>query len=365
MFFRRQKNILIIRQDRIGDVVLSTALPREIKLRWPAARVTVLLRPYTHALYQHNPHVDEILLDEPHPEDDRRKRRTFRELVRRLRRRRFSHALMLLPQARYNYATFLAGIPVRVGVGVILYHLITGARWVMRHKYRDRRHEADYCLDLIRKIGVAEPDPTPEIHLTTSEQTAVNRMRKQWRAEQKRLVGVQVTSGGSAPNWPPARYRDLIEILQDSRLDDGTSLQLLVTDNELPAEVAGLPQVLYPNAGQDLRQALVNFAALDVLVSASTGPMHICAALKVPTVSLFCPEPSCAPERWRPLGNRATVLLPESDYCNHRCPGNTHACTFAGEGGLDPQRVATATLASLTGSLRTEARSARPGARPG
>ncbi len=350
MAIHRQKRILIIRQDRIGDVVLSTALPRAIKQQWPDAHVVVLLRPYTRDVYRHNPHVDEILVDDYQPTDPRQNSRSFWPLVRQLRQRRFSHALMLLPQARYNYATFLAGIRVRVGVGVVLFHLITGARWVMRHKYRERRHEADYCLDLARKIGARSTNLQPEIHLSLAEQARVTRLRQLWGGEKHRLVGVQVTSGGSAPNWPPARYRELVQLLPALPLPGEEGLQILVTDNVVPAEMADLPGIIYPNRDQDLRTAILNFAALDVLISASTGPMHICAALQVPTVSLFCPETSCAPARWGPLGNRSAVILPDPDYCQQLCPGDTHICSFTGKGGLEPARVAAAVLEVLRAS---------------
>jgi ADP-heptose:LPS heptosyltransferase len=59
---------------------------------------------------------------------------------------------------------------------------------------------------------------------------------------------------------------------------------------------------------------LKQFAALldygRLFISASTGPMHLAAAVKTPTVSLFCPIFVCSPRRWGPLGNRRAVLIP-------------------------------------------------------
>ena len=147
-----QRRILIIRQDRIGDAVLATAIPRELKKRWPGCHVGVLVRGYTRPLFENNPHVDEIIVDDATPET---RDTTFWPMVRRLRRSRFTHALMLLPEARYNYMTFCAGIPVRVGHGIILFHAITLARPVMTRKFQKGRHEAEYSMDLARSIGCA------------------------------------------------------------------------------------------------------------------------------------------------------------------------------------------------------------------
>jgi heptosyltransferase-2 len=332
MFFRREKRILIIRQDRIGDVILSTPLPREIKRHWPDAHVAMMVRGYTRDLLLHNPHVDEILTDDFTAEN---RQATFWRQVRELRRRRFSHALMLLPRARYNYLTFLAGIPVRVGVGAILYHLITGVRCVMRHGYSDRRHEADYCLDQLRRIGVPVVDGTPEVHLSAAEQDVVGERRRTFTAGGRQAVGLHVTSGGSAPNWTPAVWRLLLD-----RLREDASLQILVTDHEVPAAVAGLEGVIYPNVGCGLRESLLNLAALDCLVSSSTGPMHMAAAVEVPTVSLFCPNPSCHPERWGPRGNRAEIVMPAAEFCQTQCPVDTHQCTYNGEAGVAVAEVA-------------------------
>ena len=58
--------------------------------------------------------------------------------------------------------------------------------------------------------------------------------------------------------------------------------------------------------------------------------MHLAAALRVPTVSLFCPLDSCSPALWGPLGNAAEVILPDEGFCSERCPGDPHVCRFDG-----------------------------------
>jgi heptosyltransferase-2 len=342
------RNILIIRQDRIGDCVLATCLPRELKARWPACRVSVLVRSATTAVFENNPHVDEILTDDW---DDPARCESFPTMVGRLRRRRFTHALMLLPQARYNYMTFCAGIPVRVGHGIILFHALTGVLPVMTRKFRKGRHEAAYALDLARAIGVRSRNHTPEIHLTPQERQLVAERRTAWRAagskegrcgggETARLVGVHTTSGGSAPNWSPGAWAILAEALAGR-----PGIRVVLTDPMVPPELAKMPGVMRFPPHTDLRADLVNFAALDLLVSASTGPMHIAAALGVPTVSLFCPLPNCSPQLWGPLGNRAAHLLPRPEYCRDHCPGAPHVCDYSSPGGLDPRAVAAGILA--------------------
>jgi len=339
-----QKRFLIIRQDRIGDCVLASGLPRELKRRWPECRVTMLVRSATAPLFAHNPHVDEILTDDW---DDPARRLPFRSLVGLLRRGRFSHALMLLPQKRYAYAAFLAGIPVRVGHGFKLYQVLTLTRSVTTRKSRPGRHEADYALDLARAVGLDAGDRTPELHLTAEEVREIDRRRDTWREgeEDRLIVGVHATSGHSAPNWPPEVWSDLA-----ARLAGRRKLAVVLTDPVPPPPLPEVPGVVSPDRPADLRDGMLNFAALNVLVSASTGPMHVCGALGVPTVSLFCPLPACRPDLWGPLGGASTPVMPRAEYCRDECPGDPHLCDYRGDSGVDPAAVETRVLELLQSS---------------
>jgi heptosyltransferase-3 len=336
--FRRR--VLIIRQDRIGDAVLATGLPRELKNRWPDCHVAVLVRSYTAPLFENNPHVDEIITDDYQLHT---RHSSFWRMVGRLRRGRFTHALMLLPQARYNYMTFCAGIPFRIGHGIILFHAITGVWPVMTRKFRKGRHEAAYSLDLVRAMGVRTDSAAPEIHLTEEEKKRAAGLRQEWGPGP--VVGLHSTSGQSAPNWTAAGWADLA-----GRLLESGKVKVLVTDHEVPAELLEVSGLEFPCQGQPLRATATVLAGLDLLVSASTGPMHMAGALGAPTLSVFCPLPSCEPALWGPLGNRADHILPEKEYCRDRCPGNPHACTFEGSRQVSPAAVAERILAQCSSS---------------
>jgi heptosyltransferase-2 len=67
--------------------------------------------------------------------------------------------------------------------------------------------------------------------------------------------------------------------------------------------------------------------------------MHIAAALKIKTLSIFCPLTACSPDLWGPLGNNSRIILPEKNYCEVVCPGDPKKCTFSGTGGINSKRV--------------------------
>ncbi|MGK9367456.1 glycosyltransferase family 9 protein [Melioribacter sp. Ez-97] len=334
---KKNKRILIVRPDRIGDVVLSTPLPREIKKCFPDSYVAVMVRDYAKDVYLNNPFTDEIITYDA--------TNSFWETVKALRRYGFTHALMLLPDERINYMLFLAGIRFRVGVGHKLYQFLTFTRYVDRKKYNPLRHEADYSLDLARRIGVNSNNYTPEIYLSEEEKKISALRRKELLNQKKYLVGVNATSGGSAPNWNPEQYRKLIELLKRDK-----NIRVVVTDLAPPETICGIDEAVYPNIKSDLRNSIINFSALDLLVSASTGPMHLCAALKVKTLSLFCPMTACSPELWGPLGNINKIIIPEKNYCENQCPGDPKKCGYKDSYLVTPGKI----FEEITGMLNKE-----------
>ncbi len=326
----KQRRILISRPDRIGDVVLSTAIPRAIKKQFPGSYVALLLREYTKDIYLNNPYVDEIITIDDLLEE----KTSFFTKAHEIHKYGFTHSLALLPNQTINYLLFCAGIKTRIGEGTRLYQVITFTKSVSRKNYIPLRHEADYCMDLARRIGVVTDDLASEIFLSDSEKEEAASIRNKLLNGKKYLIGIHTTSGNSAPNLPAAKYRELV-----LKLKLNNNYSVVVTDNNVPDELKDIDSLQFPNIGMPLRESIKKFAALDCLVSASTGPMHLCAALKVKTVALFCPLTACSPVLWGPQGNVNEIILPSENYCAEKCPGDPKKCNFTGEGGIETDTI--------------------------
>ncbi|MDX9758366.1 MAG: glycosyltransferase family 9 protein [Bacteroidota bacterium] len=329
------RRILVIRPDRIGDVVLATPVIRALRQAFPSAFLAAMVRPATEPVLRGNPHLDEILIDDP--EGVHAGRRGFFDRRRALRLRRFDTALMLLPTERHAWMTALAGIRTRIGVGTKLYQVLTCTRGVSRRKYIPLRHEADYCLDLVRALGVTTPgsaaeDLRTEVFLSEEERAmARERLRSAGRDTSRALVSVHPESGHSAPNWTLPMYRDFVVALREHIPEAQVLIPASPGNAEVRTLFGDLPAdgIVLPESG-DLRFLMGMIAEARVVVSASTGPMHLAAALGIPTVSLFCPLTACSPVLWGPQGNHAVTLLPPDEYCRTQCPGDPHICTLAG-----------------------------------
>lgn len=282
-----------------------------------------MVHPSNVPLLEHNPHINEIVTDDREHADAGRKE--FWNQVRRLRKLKFDIGLMPFPRERHAWMMFLAGIPTRIGVGEKVYQMLTFTRSVSRHKYIPLRHEADYMLDLGLKIGAISRESKPELFLTMQEKEAArHNLASLGISFSKPVIGINPISRSSSPNWKPDRYSQLIERL--------LLMQYSVVINLGPHELKqrALFESFEQNGAviltQQLREHMASISQLDMLISSSTGSMHVAAALGVPTVSLFCPLTACSPLLWGPLGNRSEVILPRKNYCQTRCPGDPKIC---------------------------------------
>ncbi len=319
-----RRRILIIRPDRIGDVVLTTPLIRAVKETFPDAFIGVMVNSTSGVLLQHNPHIDLLITDDPGGKDSGSA--GFWRQVRLLQSLQFDTGLMPLPRERHAWMMLLAGIKKRIGVGGKIYQILTGTTTVSRNKYIPLRHEADYVMDLGRKIGVSTDNISPELFVSDDE----HRMAEEYFGRHgitadMTIVGINPSSNNSVPNWTPERYVQLCNRLRDScRL----FINVGVGNSELENYFHPFRDRHIVYSGRDLRELIALCSRLSLLVSSSTGTQHIAAALKVPTVTLFCPLPACSAALWGSLGNQAEVILPPEGYCQHRCPGDPKRCTF-------------------------------------
>ena len=334
-----------MRPDRVGDVVLSTPVYHTLKQLLKNCYVGALVSPYTAPLLNYNPNIDVVITDDPGREGDADD--SFMKKRREIASYKFDVALLLMPTKRHAYMLFLAGIPYRIGVGHILYEVITLTHGVSRHKYIPLRHESDYMLDLVRRIVPRKngEEPIvwnrPEIFVTDEERKgALNFLAKEGFDMATPVICVHPGSGRSSPNWEVGRYAELAAKLSQS------GLQVLVTgsESERAYEKAfdhGYAHLVRTIFGElSLRELTAVISQTSVFVSASTGPMHIAAAVGTPTVSMFCPLPACSPKLWGPIGSATKIVLPPDDFCQTKCPGDPHVCTFqSGGNGMKVETV--------------------------
>jgi len=143
-------NILIVRTDRIGDVVLTTPSIKALRDAFPEARISLLVAPLTKDLVDGLEGVDEVLVDDR--KGEHRGLNGYRTLIRQLKSREFDLAVIYHTKKRTNLLCALAGIPRRIGykndkLGILLTDRLIDQR------HEGKKHEAQYCLNVLARSG--------------------------------------------------------------------------------------------------------------------------------------------------------------------------------------------------------------------
>jgi heptosyltransferase-2 len=298
------KNILIVRTDRMGDVVLTVPSVRALKKRFPNARVSVWLDASTRALMDGLPFVDEIIV-----ENKSKGILGFLSLISLLRQKRFDLAVIYHTKRHTNAACLFAGIPDRLG------YKNDKNGWMLSCPVEDRRHlgekhEVQYCLDLLAPLGVDASD----ISLELPRDAAAERWADDLVAtalQGKPFLVIHPDASCATRCWPASSYVQLISRLADS------GMKIVMVGGKGASHCAGeiLAGSVVPlidlTAKTSLPQMIALFRRARAVISNDSGPVHAAAGVGVPIVSIFLRrQPGINPERWKPLGAKSRVVLP-------------------------------------------------------
>ena len=302
-------NVLIVRPDGIGDVLLSLPVATQLRSLLPGVTIGFLASPTVAPLLERHPDVDyvrTIRFTDPLSE----LRRAFSQGV--------DTAIFLKPFRRLMWAAWLARVPVRVATGYRWYSLLANRR-VYEHRSEFSKHESEYNVEMLSglKLRPGKVHP-PTLVLTDQEQGAG---ALSWATVPSPRIVVH-PGGLSARRWRPEHYRDLaIELARTGYgvMLTGSQTERSQFEQDAPFP-APLPIGIINCMGQlSIRELMALIANAQVVVSGATGTAHIAAALKIPTVSLFDPRRNNLPVRWKPLGT-GILLRPDVPTCD-KCLG--------------------------------------------
>jgi ADP-heptose:LPS heptosyltransferase len=285
------ENILIVRTDRLGDVLLTTPVSTALRARFPRAQVSWLVRPYTAPLLEHNPDVDRVFLDQG---------QSPRLLAEAFRGERFDAAVVAFPRWRPVAALWLARVPARIGPANKAYCVLLNRR-VRQRRSRGTKHEADCNLELLEPLGVPfRRYPTRYVATADEREAARLFLVAKGISGGAPLVVLHPGSGGSSARWPLGHFAELADRL----MADGCAVVVTAGPGEdhEAAMTGGLRRspVFVAGGAMGIREMAAVLSCADLVVTNSTGPLHLAVALGVRTVSIYSPLPTRHPSRWGP-----------------------------------------------------------------
>ena len=314
--------ILVIRTDRIGDVVLSLPVVTALRRRYPKAHLAILVHPDVYQIVEDLPDLDKIHIDK----GDEQSIHGFFSLIQMMRREKFDVAILLHPTLRLAWAVRFARIPIRVGTGYRIYSFLFNKR-VYEHRKNSRRHEVEYNLRLAAEVGADVSHVNFGLSILPSATRQVDQLLEEMGVtERKPLVILHPGSRGSALNWPWTHFAQLAD-----RFIKESSAQVAITGGENEHEVIeriikNSSEKIFNLAGRlNLKELAALFKRADLIVANSTGPLHIGVAVGTEVIGLYPPVTAMSARRWGPYGQSDSFLIPDLPECSH-CRGSR--CLF-------------------------------------
>ncbi len=286
--------VLVIRYERIGDMIMATSLIRNIAMALPARKVDVLATPTTAPVLEGNPYVGRVLML------DRRSFSSYWATMKRLRRSRYT----VMVDGRINNPPIFTSTPLLMFAGRAPFRVGAGGDKKPRiynvsvPEWNRSDHYIEGSKQLAVPFGVdpAKVDWQPELFLSPTETAWAEEQWRQARAlvtpagserevASKRLL-INLSASEPKRRWPDGKF---IATLQNVRARIPAMPMIIMG---LPREwdsvqkVASAVQAL-PVPTPNLRDAFALVQTADLVFTPDTSISHAASAFRKPSLVLL------------------------------------------------------------------------------
>jgi len=326
------RRVLIIRLDRVGDMVLTLPCIRELKRNLPDTQVDALCSRYNRGVIDGSPYIDNIYVY-----DASEGWRARWSLVQELRRRRYDMAIDLEDSAlRPAILAYSTSAVIRTGFDnrTTLKNGEKGIFYTFPVRANAQTYEQYYahqCLGLIEALGYEVHDRSPEpIPVSESDRRRMHAAIDQAKQGRKGpLVGIHPGSIPSEPGrqWAPEEFAQVVDRVSE---DYGATVILLGSEKE--RDVAkricqyALEEPVDFVGKTTIKELAAAIEACDMLICNDSGPFHMGIAQCTPAVCIVGPS---SLKRWHgPYGNHRVVHKGlRCSPCDSRvCPYEEYYC---------------------------------------
>lgn len=320
--------ILLVRLSAIGDCLHALPVVHQLRRQIPDAFLGWAIESPGLSLLEGHPEVDRF---HRFPRGDRGRIRALRRFRRELREVGYDIAVDVQGLTKSGLVAWLSGAEERVGFAD------EGSRELNRF-FVNRRlvpsparvHVIDRNLALLDALGLDVPElgSAQWVFPRAEPEDDVVRFLATFGGDP--FVALNPGAAWSTKQWPVASFTRLARRLATELgaavaviwgSDEERRAAEEIRDGAAAAAVRLAPRT-------DLRQLGALLARASLMVSGDTGPLHLAAALRVPTVAPFGPT---SPERNGPYGDDHVVLVDEQPLeCRpcwaRRCSRGDLAC---------------------------------------
>ncbi len=323
----KQKKVLIVAPNWVGDMMMAQSLMIALKLQHPDMIIDVLAPSWTQALTSRMPEVNQAIVS-PFKHGELGLFDRFK-LGKMLKKNGYDEAYILPNSFKSALVPFFAGIPKRIGwCGEARFGLLTHLRFLdkkayplMVQRFSALAYPADDSLGkVIRKPKIAIS--SQQVNMTLAQFN----LKSDELAQQKIMAVCPGAEFGPSKRWPETHFAKLIPLLKKQ----GWTIWVFGSekDKSICENIITQSETACVNftGKTSLEQAIDLLSVVQGVVTNDSGLMHIACALDKPVVAIYG---STSTGFTPPLGEKLKVLqlsLPCSPCFKRVCPLGHHKC---------------------------------------
>ncbi len=298
---------LFVRQDRIGDVLVSTPLFHALKKRYPAATIDVLLSVNNHVALSNDPVIRKRWLY------DKGVLSTIR-MIREIRREKYDFVIDLMdnPSATSTVVCLLSGSRWNVGLekeNAYVYDIVVPLL------SRKDTHIVDRIAQLLVPFGIDPGREDLRIRYTVADRSRrfANDVLKRVRQSPGKVVGINISAGHDVRFWGVDNFRALLSLLQRRIPHRQFLLLFKPAHKRLAREIAeGFRNVSVSPDTESFDEFAALISLLGLIITPDTSAVHLAAAFGIPAVVLYV-QSNKELRIWDPYGSPSINLVADVD----------------------------------------------------
>lgn len=311
--------ILIIKLRGIGDVILTTGIIKNLKLEFPGAEIDYLTENPGKAALSGISELNEILILERYSNKQKIK------LIMEIRKRKYDLVFDFFSNPTTALITFLSGARYRAGFP---YRGRKYAYNLFGPGDRQKYHSADLHFKTLEDFNIKIHSKDLLFSLTDDERKFASNFISENKLNDKNIIGISPSGGWESKKCTPEKFAGIASAVvkkYDARL-------LIVwgpgdyTDADKIKSLLSVNCIVAPPT--TIKQMAALMSCCTVVIANDSGPMHISAAMEVPTLALFGPTD---PFLQGPYGEKnETVRMDDLECINcnlTECPKNRECFT--------------------------------------
>ncbi len=296
------KNILFIRSDRLGEFLLSLYAIKLTKDQFPESKILLLAKRKNIELIRGVDFIDEFI-------EYQETLKGFKQVLslrKIFKSKKIDCVISLNPKREFHLASFLAGIPQRVGYDRKWSFCLN--KKIQDRKYLNEKHEVEYNIDLASLI--CKGKCIPKVILPADPLQTLEFLCKKGLDLNKKYIIFHPFSSNPQKNYPLSKVGALIKKITQVYKKE----MILIGSYEFFSASLEIEKIFSGFINLCGMTTLRNLATLfkyccQILISTDSGPMHLASFFENKIVALFS---ITNPRRWGPFRTPYKIIKREN-----------------------------------------------------